>query len=152
MFCRLLFVLLYFFFWTSCCLLNFDIRILIAPLVIFKLFLFSHQWDSTVPIFSREISFSYFWDRPVPIFSDVRFSYLPLVQDRKITCVLPANACCTVYVNSSGKIKIGLDSDKPRPIRFKSYPRVSQILLSCTSPSVRPYISHLECKQKQLGV
>ena len=31
--------------------------------------------------------------------------------------------------------------DKPRPIRFKSYPRVSQILLSCTSPSVRPYIS-----------
>ena len=30
---------------------------------------------------------------------------------------------------------------KPRPIRFKSYPRVSQILLSCTSPGVRPYIS-----------
>jgi hypothetical protein len=34
-----------------------------------------------------------------------------------------------------------LDSDKPRPIRFKSYPRVSQILLSCTSPDVRPYMS-----------
>ena len=31
--------------------------------------------------------------------------------------------------------------DKPRPIRFKSYPRVSQILLSCTSPGDRPYIS-----------
>ena len=44
---------------------------------------------------------SHFWDRPVPIFSDVRFSYLALVQDKKITCVLPANACCTVYVNSS---------------------------------------------------
>jgi hypothetical protein len=29
----------------------------------------------------------------------VRFSYLALVQDKKITCVLPANACCTVYVN-----------------------------------------------------
>jgi hypothetical protein len=43
--------------------------------------------------------FSHFWDRPVPIFSDVRFSYLALVQDKKITCVLPANACCTVYVN-----------------------------------------------------
>ena len=42
---------------------------------------------------------SHFWDRPVPIFSDVRFSYLALVQDKKITCVLPANACCTVYVN-----------------------------------------------------
>ena len=25
--------------------------------------------------------------------------YLALVQDKKITCVLPANACCTVYVN-----------------------------------------------------
>jgi hypothetical protein len=42
---------------------------------------------------------SHFWDRPVPIFSNVRFSYLALVQDKKITCVLPANACCTVYVN-----------------------------------------------------
>jgi hypothetical protein len=42
---------------------------------------------------------SHFWDRPVPIFSDVRFSYPALVQDKKITCVLPANACCTVYVN-----------------------------------------------------
>jgi hypothetical protein len=29
----------------------------------------------------------------------VKFSYLALVQDKKITCVLPANACCTVYVN-----------------------------------------------------
>ena len=44
--------------------------------------------------------FSHFWDRPVPIFSDVRFSYLALVQDKKITCVLPSNAYCTVYVNS----------------------------------------------------
>jgi hypothetical protein len=42
---------------------------------------------------------SHFWDRPAPIFSDVRFAYLALVQDKKITCVLPANACCTVYVN-----------------------------------------------------
>jgi hypothetical protein len=42
---------------------------------------------------------SHFWDRPVPIFSHVRFSYLALVQDKKIACVLPANACCTVYVN-----------------------------------------------------
>jgi hypothetical protein len=39
---------------------------------------------------------SHFWDRPVPNFSDVRFSYLALVQDKKIMCVLPANACCTV--------------------------------------------------------
>ena len=31
MFCRSLFVLLYFFFWPLCCLLFFDIRILIAP-------------------------------------------------------------------------------------------------------------------------
>ena len=48
---------------------------------------------------SNQTPFSHFWDRPVPIFSDVRFSYLALVQDKKITCVLPANACCTVYVN-----------------------------------------------------
>jgi hypothetical protein len=33
MFCRSLFVLLYFFFWPLCCLFIFDIRILIAPLV-----------------------------------------------------------------------------------------------------------------------
>jgi hypothetical protein len=33
MFCRSLFVLLYFFFWPLCCLFFFDIRILIAPLV-----------------------------------------------------------------------------------------------------------------------
>ena len=41
-------------------------------------------------------TFSHFWDRPVPIFSNVRFSNLALVQDKKITCVLPANACCTL--------------------------------------------------------
>ena len=33
MFCRSLFVLLYFFFWPMCCLFFFDIRILITPLV-----------------------------------------------------------------------------------------------------------------------
>ena len=44
---------------------------------------------------------SHFWDRPVPIFSHVRLSYLALVQDKKITCILPANACCTLYVNCS---------------------------------------------------
>jgi hypothetical protein len=35
MFCRSLFVLLYFFFWPLCCLFFFDIRILITPLVSF---------------------------------------------------------------------------------------------------------------------
>ena len=33
MFCRSLFVLLYFFFWPLCCLFFFDIRILITPLI-----------------------------------------------------------------------------------------------------------------------
>ena len=33
MFCRSLFVLLYFFFWPLCCLFFFDIRILINPLI-----------------------------------------------------------------------------------------------------------------------
>jgi hypothetical protein len=61
--------------------------------------------NSCTPIFSlatyiKKIKhISHFSDRPVPIFSDVRFTYLALVQDTKITCVLPANACCTVYVN-----------------------------------------------------
>jgi hypothetical protein len=32
------------------------------------------------------------------LFLVVRFSYLALVQGKKITCVLPANACCIVYV------------------------------------------------------
>ena len=150
---------------------------------------------------------SHFWDRPVPIFSDVRFPYLALVQDKKITCVLPANACCTVYVNCPPillwntfkilprhgciwinriftlamekklpenarwnvnktirclvrnkikhrkKCKIG---KSPTPLvrfqsfsnsaslvreRLKSYPRVSEIFLSCTPPGVRFYIS-----------
>ena len=43
----------------------------------------------------------------------------------------------------SGKIYIVYDPDKPRPIRFKSYPRVSQVLLFCTSSGVRPYMSTL---------
>jgi hypothetical protein len=38
---------------------------------------------------------------------------------------------------SRNKIK----QDAHFTIRFKSYPRVSQILLSCTSPGVRPHMS-----------
>jgi hypothetical protein len=44
---------------------------------------------------SMGIIISHFWDRPVPIFSDVRFSYLALVQDKKIMCGLPANVMST---------------------------------------------------------
>ena len=40
--------------------------------------------------YQPETPISHFRDRPVPIFSDARFSYLALVQDKKITCVLPA--------------------------------------------------------------
>jgi hypothetical protein len=40
MFYRSLFVLLYFSFWPLCCLFFFDIRILITPFGIFKLFLY----------------------------------------------------------------------------------------------------------------
>ena len=49
--------------------------------------------------YQPETPISHFRDRPVPIFSDARFSYLALVQDKKITCVLPPNTCCTVFVN-----------------------------------------------------
>ena len=40
------------------------------------------------------MAISHYWDRPVPIFSDLRFSYLALVQDKKnhvrftIKCIL----------------------------------------------------------------
>ena len=49
MFCRSLFVLLYFFFWPLCCLF-FDIRILIAPFGIFKLFLIKIFYLSNIKI------------------------------------------------------------------------------------------------------
>ena len=38
-------------------------------------------------------------------------------------------------------VKYETPSGKHRLIQFKSYPRVSQILLSCTSPGVRPYMT-----------
>ena len=38
---------------------------------------------------------SHFWDRPVPIFSDVRFSYLALVQDKKNHVRFPGK--CMLY-------------------------------------------------------
>jgi hypothetical protein len=60
-------------------------------------------------IFGIEINIkktiSHFWDRPVPIFSDVRFSYLALVQDIKITCVLPA--CCSSLKIGTGRSQNG---------------------------------------------
>jgi hypothetical protein len=43
MFCRSLFVLLYFFYWPLCCLFFFDIRILIAPLASSNSFLYSSK-------------------------------------------------------------------------------------------------------------
>ena len=50
MFCRSLFVLLYFFFWPLCCLFFFDIRILIAPLVSSNSS--CHEHPSSPPVFS----------------------------------------------------------------------------------------------------
>ena len=38
----------------------------------------------------------FYYLAPLPVIDSI---YLALVQDKKITCVLPANACCTVYVN-----------------------------------------------------
>ena len=58
----------------------------------------TNKWRLDIKILIRGIINSHFWDRPVPIFSDVRFSYLALVQDKKIMCVLPENACFTVYM------------------------------------------------------
>ena len=52
MFCRWLFVLLYFFFWSLCCLFFFDVRILIAPLV-------SSNSSFIIDYLSYEHNFSY---------------------------------------------------------------------------------------------
>jgi hypothetical protein len=46
MFCRSLFVLLYFFFWPLCCLFFFDIRILITPLI---------SWNSSFSLICSNI-------------------------------------------------------------------------------------------------
>ena len=46
MFCRSLFVLLYFFFWSLCCLFFFDIRILITPLVSSNSFYLSNNFHN----------------------------------------------------------------------------------------------------------
>ena len=51
-FCRWLFVLLYFFFWSLCCLFFFDVRILIAPLV-------SSNSSFIIDYLSYEHNFSY---------------------------------------------------------------------------------------------
>ena len=66
--------------------------------------------------------------------SDARFSYLALVQDKKIMCVLPANACCTVYAKSvrQGNLR---------------HPRVSEISLSCTFAGVK--ILYISLKDNQ---
>ena len=66
--------------------------------------------------------FSHFWDRPVPIFSDARFSYLALVQDKTLRAFYRQMHAVTVYVNSASLVSE----------RLKSYPRVSEISLSCT--------------------
>ena len=50
-FCRSLFVPLYFFFWPLCCLFSFDLQILITPFVIFKLFLETGQKASLCQAF-----------------------------------------------------------------------------------------------------
>jgi hypothetical protein len=63
MFCRSLFVLLYFFFWSWCCLFFFDIQILITPLVysnssvIFK-FKFVTLINNFTPLVSAISSYS----------------------------------------------------------------------------------------------
>jgi hypothetical protein len=52
-FCRLWFVLLFFFYWPLCCLPFFDLRLLITPLVSlnYSYILFSIRLTFTVPIF-----------------------------------------------------------------------------------------------------
>ena len=75
----------------------FFILFLICHLIL--VFLHAHVFMNALKV-SMTV-FSHFRDRPVPIFSDVVFSYLALVQDKNIKCVLQANTCCTVYVNCS---------------------------------------------------
>jgi hypothetical protein len=61
---------------------------------------------------------SHFWDRPVPIFSDVRFSYLAPVQDKKNHVRFTR-----VRFQSFG------DSASLVSERLKSYPRVNSSII-----------------------
>jgi hypothetical protein len=61
---------------------KFAIKVIVMT-VLFCVFLFICFLKLLLFVAVKRIFLSHFWDRPVPIFSDVRFSYLALVQDKK---------------------------------------------------------------------
>ena len=68
MFCRSLFVLLLIFFWPLCCLLFFDIRILITPLVSSNSSLTTHALRHSLEIIFRHFSSEYLTIRSMLFF------------------------------------------------------------------------------------
>jgi hypothetical protein len=74
---------------------------------------------------NEEDIFSQFWDRPVPIFSDVRFSYLALVQDKKKQKTF-------AFYRQMHAVQFMSTAPPPPPKTGKSYSWVSEISLSCT--------------------
>ena len=96
MFCRSLFVLLYFFFWPLCCLFLFDVRILITPLVSFGhcVFCSSSMYGFWLPLWyllvivlfvpfrytDSDYPFGIFWSLCCLFLFDVRILITPLVS------------------------------------------------------------------------
>ena len=80
MFCRSLFVLLYVFFWPLCCLLFFDIQILINPFGIFRLFLLLFSLHR---VFSQDCSIIIYFTTPY-IYLSTYFKILKKMKNNTI--------------------------------------------------------------------
>jgi hypothetical protein len=98
MFCRSLFVLLFFFFWPLCCLFFLDIRILITPLVSLYSLLYNYLFGST-------------WDQPGYMLrgtccsSFLFFCVVPLLTDIIPSCDVRYDFCInTMFVSSLPKV------------------------------------------------
>jgi hypothetical protein len=59
------------------------IDMLLGRGVLYTIYKYIQCISKANPCMIRLINISHFSDKPVPIFSDVRFSYLALVQDKK---------------------------------------------------------------------
>ena len=89
MFCRLLFVLLYFFSWSLCCLFFLDIRILITPLV------YSNS-SYNIAICLWFFIQSLWTGRDLHLF----VWFLVITNSLTCTCMIRQNMCCSFWHSS----------------------------------------------------
>jgi hypothetical protein len=108
MFCRSLFVVLYFFFWPLCCLFFFDIRILITPFGIFKFFLTIDNLQS-IPCHFKGASFTQSESTPYILCSAEHWIFLfynYVVKDQStitITCLTYSNSVRDSFTGTRGR-------------------------------------------------